>query len=444
MAHVTKSALAQEGPIWFTPPPDRRGRYPQGLWGGVKKVLDPGGLFKSPDPAPAPPDPVATANAQGQANLTAAEKEAELNRTNSVTPFGTNTWSKGADGTWTQTTALGPQWQSLMDQYKSQIGATPGAQTPLDLSGYQGGINSSVSHIMSAPTGIANNSSDIERSKGLATGAGDVLTQLIQQGKDTYGNKLDYSSLGGLPQANEEMRQKVADALYANSASRLDPYWQQQKSDLASSLAAQGIQLGTDAYDRALGGQARDLNDAYSQARNDATTMSTDQMAKLFGMEMARRQQGVGELNYLYNLPMELMGKGQGVYSGLENTLNQDYATNIAQRQADQAIKSSQISDTLGTFGTLADMAAGQHASNASDRAQASGERAQTLEQLMALAGGSQIANNGMVNVAPAPVAQSIYNSYQGNLANNNAAAGAQNQKLQTAGTIAGAVAMAF
>lgn len=398
----------------------------------VKKIADPGGLFKSPDAPPAPPDPAQTAQAQAEANIKAAQEQANINRTNSVTPFGTNTWSQDANGRWTQTTALDPRMQGMLDQ----LYATP-AQAPLDLGQNRQGIVSSVQSVMGADQGVASNSGDIARTRGLAQGAGDVLAQLTNQAKSKYATALDYSSLGDLPQANESTRQRIEDALYSASSSRLDPYWQQQQSDLASSLAAQGITLGGDAYSRATGDFGRSRNDAYLGARNSATTMSTDQMEKLFGMEMARRQQGVGELNYLYNLPMELMGKGQGVYSGLENTLNQDYATNINQRQADQALKSSQINDTLNTFGTLADMQRAEYGAGVDSRNT-------LIAQLQQLAGNSSVANASPVNIEAAPIAQSIYNSYQGNLSNANAAAQGQNAKLQTAGSIAGAVAMAF
>jgi hypothetical protein len=445
MVKVTKAALAQEGPIWFTPPPDKRGRYPKGLWGGSSK-------------APAAPDPYKTADAQSQANIAAAEKQAELNRTNSQTPFGTNTWSQGSDGRWTQTMAFDPKLQGMMDQLYASAGTGQSmdpsklpATSSSDLSGFQGGINSSVSHIMSSPTGIANNAADIARTQGLASGAGDVLIQLMSQAKDKYGQALDYSSLGAMPQANEETRSKIADALYSKSTSRLDPYWQREQSDLASSLAAQGITLGGDAYTRANTDFALGRNDAYSGARNDATIMSTDQMQKLFGMEMAARQQGVGELNYLYNLPMELMGKGQGVYSGLESSLNQDYATNIAQRQADQAIKSSQIGDTLNTFGSLAGMTTAQHGMTSGDRAQAvqeqqaaTADRSALINQLMGLASGSQIAGGPQVQVGAAPVAQSIYNSYQGELDKSSANQQSKNSALGTLGGLAGAGIFAF
>lgn len=416
MAKISKTALAQEGPIFFTPPPTK---WEKRLWGGSSK-------------APAAPDPYATANAQAQANTQAAREQAELNRTNSITPFGTNTWSQGADGRWTQTTSLDPKLQGMLDQLYSG-----GPPPKLDLSQPQQGIVSSVQSIMAADQGVANNAADIARTRGLATGAGDVLSQLTNQARDKYATALDYSSLGALPEANEGMRQKVEDALYSASASRLDPYWQQQQSDLASSLAAQGITLGGDAYSRATGDFGRSRNDAYLGARNSATTMSTDQMGKLFEMEMARRQQGVGELNYLYNLPMELMGKGQQVYSGLENTLNQDYATNINQRQADQALKSSQISDTLNTFGTLADMRAGEYGS-------AVDARNNVIAQLQQLAGNSSVAGGAPVNVEAAPIAQSIYNTYQGQLGAANAAQQSRNSLIGTAGTVAGAVAMAF
>lgn len=412
-AKVTKAALAQEGPIFF---------------GGMARPWDKR-RFKGGD-APAPPDPVATANAQANANIATANAQAQINRTNSQTPFGSTTWSQAPNGTWTQTATLAPNVQNLLDQYYS---ASKNPVQPLDLTSPNAGLQMSVQHIMSAPTGVADNSGAIARTNGLAAGAGNVLAELEQQAANTYSKPLDYSSLGDLPQADEAARQKIQDALYANSTRTLDPYWQQQQSDMASSLAAQGINLGSDAYDRQYGNFIRGRNDAYDQARNDATTMSTDQMQKLFQMAMARRQEGVNEINTQYTMPMDLMGKGQGVYSGLENTLNQDYATQMAQRQADQAIKSAQINDSLGVFGKIADMDTAQHQAAVSDRTN-------LLNQLTALASGSQIANPAQVQVGQTPVAQSIYNSYQGQLANYNAQQQANNSIYGALGTLGGSL----
>ena len=45
--------------------------------------------------APAPPDYAALAKAQADASQTTAQQNAQLNRVNQVTPWGTSTWTQG-------------------------------------------------------------------------------------------------------------------------------------------------------------------------------------------------------------------------------------------------------------------------------------------------------------------------------------------------------------
>lgn len=465
MALIHPNMLAAEMPVFFTPP----GKP----WEHR--------LFKGGS-APPPPDPVATAKAQADANVQAAQQTAVINRTDSVTPFGSNTWTQSASdpNKWTQTTALSADAQKLMDQFNAanskalpgidlsklpaagslNVSNLPGVKS-LDLSGI------SLPSVATGAGSFSGNGGDIARSQALASGAGDVMQELLKQAKDMYSKPLSYDSLGAMPTADEATRQKIQDSLYANSARTLDPQWKQQQSDLMSSLAAQGITLGGDAYDRAYGNFARAKNDAYDQARNDSVTMSTDQMQKMFAMQMAARQEGVNEINTMYNSPMDLLGKGQGVYSGLESTLNQDYQTQINQNLAQQQIASAQNADALNAARFQASNAMAMHDASLADNQNAFNQAVQQanaqqalrtsalneqsaanttelnnrnniLNQLMSMSTGSQIANNAQTQIAAAPVAQSIYNSYQGQLSAYNAQMQQQNAIYGALGQLGG------
>ena len=82
--------------------------------------------------------------------------------------------------------------------------------------------------------------------------------------------------------ADEATRQRVADALYNQSKSRLDPQFNQASSNLDSKLAAQGITVGSDAYNRELDNLMRAKNDAYQTAMNNSQMNSIDAMSNLF------------------------------------------------------------------------------------------------------------------------------------------------------------------
>jgi hypothetical protein len=64
---------------------------------------------------PAPPDPANTINAQTQSNLQTARTNAELNRYDQNTPWGSVDWSNQGNS-WTQNTTLSPNQQQLLNQ----------------------------------------------------------------------------------------------------------------------------------------------------------------------------------------------------------------------------------------------------------------------------------------------------------------------------------------
>lgn len=110
---------------------------------------------------------------------------------------------------------------------------------------------------------------------------------------------LDYSKLTSLPGTTDfgAEQQRMADSVYSQAASRLNPQWSQSDSDLKSSLAAQGISENSDAYRRAADNQARAKNDAYNQATYSAQQAGSNEQSRLFGLAMDARQQGQNEVD---------------------------------------------------------------------------------------------------------------------------------------------------
>ena len=76
--------------------------------------------------------------------------------------------------------------------------------------------------------------------------------------------------------------------------------------------------------------------------------------------------------------------------------------------------------------------------------------RNQILNELNALRTGAQAqapnfaSTNSGAQVAPSPIAQSVYNSYQGDMANYNAQVGSDNTTTAALAGLAGAAMMAF
>ena len=97
-----------------------------------------------------------------------------------------------------------------------------------------------------------------------------------------YGQPMDLSSV-----------QKVADQSYADQTSRLDPQWAQRKAEFDQQMANQGITAGGEAYDNAARDFGQQRNDAYTQARQQATA----NMPQTYQLANSIYQQPLNTLN---------------------------------------------------------------------------------------------------------------------------------------------------
>lgn len=61
-----------------------------------------------------------------------------------------------------------------------------------------------------------------------------------------------------------------ADAVYSEATRQLDPMMQQREADFRQRMVNQGLQEGTEAYDKAFANFSRERNDAYGSARNQS------------------------------------------------------------------------------------------------------------------------------------------------------------------------------
>lgn len=231
---------------------------------------------KSTPQAPAAPDPVATANAQAAANKDAAITQAGLNRVNQVTPQGSITWSQnGVDANgipqYTQTQTYSPEQQALYNQ-QNQIAQQLGGlaldnvgrvqQTQAQDFNFNGmtPLQSSVgSGQLQFGTYNPQATTSVPGAGAIQStfGTGGDITRSFQQGGPLTYNVGD--------NFNDAAR-SAADSVYQQAASRLDPQYQQQESDLRSRLANSGIAENSDAYRREMDNFARQRSDAYNQA----------------------------------------------------------------------------------------------------------------------------------------------------------------------------------
>jgi hypothetical protein len=197
--------------------------------------------------APPPPDYTAAARETASGNLDAARAATAANRVNQVTPYGRLDYSiTGEDPygnpTWTATQSLSPDQQQLLD-YQNQT------------------------------------------SMGLGRLAGQGLGYVEEMLKTPF-------DTSRLPSTGFNPSQSYQDAYMQ----RLAPQIQQGQEQLAQRLANQGIQIGSDAYDRAMMNQA--------QRENDLLLGATTQG---FGVGQQARQSALQEQAYLRNEPLNTL-----------------------------------------------------------------------------------------------------------------------------------------
>ena len=439
--------------------------------GGIVDAVFGGG----PD-MPSPPDPYATANAQGQANIDAARVTTALNRANQVTPYGSMTWAQGGSGydktgydnalkawqdaggtgtkpeqsgfgynpdAWTSTVTLDPRVQGLID---SNLATSQGLQGAIDSS--LGSVTSTLSNPLQGPATVDINGirqgvngrytdlrSSLQGATSLAsTGRAGVANQLARL-QNLYGQDFNYDSAPGMPTADEATRQRVEDALYGRATSRLDPRFNQAQDQLNSSLAAQGITQGSEAYNRELQNFGNTRNDAYSSAMNDAISGSDDAMQRLFNMGLQARQQGVNEANTLRTLPTQEAAALAGISNGLDTASRNWYGAETAQETAKD-------NSTANQFNM-------ERTNNQDQFNNTIAVRNQILNELNALRTGAQAqtpnfaSTQSGANVAASPIAQSVYNSYQGDLSNYNSQVASNNSMLGGLGQLGSTALMA-
>lgn len=291
--------------------------------------------------APAP-DYADLAAQQGAASQQAAQYNTAANRVNQTGPDGSITWSSrpGADpnnpqaGDWTQTTSLSPQQQQLYNSQnrisqqfantaEGSLGRISGTMSqdfnPQGLPALQGAQQGQ----FTAQAGAPNSSVDSRNGNmSQAPQAGPV------QGQVNAGN---LPALGGDYEAS---RNAVTQALMARAQPGLD----QNQSATENRLKNQGIEQGSEAWNREMQNLGQQRNDAQSQA----ILAGGQEQSRLAGLAQADRSQ-------LY---------GEGVTSGnfANQAQNQQYTQGLAGSQFNADQNQAAYSRDLGsaTFGNQA------------------------------------------------------------------------------------------
>ncbi len=168
--------------------------------------------------------------------------------------------------------------------------------------------------------------------------------------------------------ASDATRNRVEQALYARSASRLDPQWDQRREQMRSELYNQGLRPGMEAYDTQMANFDRSRTDAYSAAMNDSISGGGQEMTRSFDIEnaiyqaaLARRIQTLNEMNAAVSgqqvsmpqMPQTGGGTGGTLQPNTLGALSSQYQGQLGQYNAGQAQQQNMWNTAIG-LGSLA------------------------------------------------------------------------------------------
>lgn len=412
---------------------------------------------------PPPPDPYQVAGAQTQQNRDAALYNAALNRVNTYTPLGSQTFNiTGTDPRtgapiYEQRIELSPEQQQLYDQQQQQnlalgnvaqgmlgrVGDTYGS--PVDTSGLpqlQGNVD------VQGPS-LQGGFRSVDPRMGV-----DLTSQYQTVSPQ---QSLDRTGLPSLPSDLQGFRDEAERALYDRNTAYLDDRFARGEESLRSRLANQGIVEGSEAYKNAIDDFERGREMAYRQARNESIAGGGAEASRMFDIGSRARGQLFGE---------ELSSGQFG-----NQAAGQETAQNLAAAQFGNqaALAGGQFSNQAAGQATAQNMASAQFGNQARQQAlaealasggfanQARGQgmselfalRNQPLNEFNALRSASpvnmpQFQGMAQVGTNPADIAGAIQNNYQGQLDIYNAQQQGRNSLLGTLGGLGSAAMFAF
>ncbi len=354
--------------------------------------------------APAAPDPTQTIAAQTASNQSTATANAELNRVNQYTPYGSSTYQvtgNNPDGTpnYSQTVSLSPQQQQLLDM--TQQGEQTLGQTAL---GQLGNVQNTYSQPFNASglpqvTGSVPSAGNIQNA---LANSGSIQNSVNTNGLPSLQSSVSNSGPGITGQVNggqswQDAVQQAQNAAYGAQTQYLDPQFSQGKEQLDSQLANQGLSTGDVAYNNAQTNFANQKQQAYQGAQDAAVQAGNQEQNTLYGqgLSSANLQNAANQQGYnqgLSNAQLANSVNSQGFNQALQqagfgNTAqSQLYGENLGTAQFGNTAQQQQYGQNLSSANL-------QNSASAQALNQALGLYNQPLNSYNALATGAQVQN---------------------------------------------------
>lgn len=297
-------------------------------------------MGKSSGSAPTAPDPYATANAASGYSKDTALFNANLNRYNTITPYGSQTWSNSGGGGGEE-----PQSTGDASQYYANGGYGGGYGLGSGGASSTGAPNTQTISLAPAQQQLLD--SQNSQNLSLSGGAMNGLT-----------NQINQNAGQGTPDFNST-RNAAQNALYSNQTQYLDPQFKQQQTGLESQLANQGVTPGTEAYDNAMGNFNRSRNQAYGSAMNSAISGATGQQTANIGNWATLQNQPINQLAALrgntqvQNPNFQNPSSQNAQTPDFMSAANNQYQGQLSSYNANQASNNATMGGLFGLGGTL-------------------------------------------------------------------------------------------
>ena len=277
------------------------------------------------------PNMAGAAAAQGEANREVVRDQTFANRPDQYTPWGATTWNPyqtvdpatgEATTAWEQTQSLTPELQEILNK--------------------QIAIQNGRSDVAGALTGrMGTEFGTPMRWEGLNP-MGEIPTNQFTIPEEIQRN-LD---LTGLQETNDpyQTRQAAEDAVYNQAQSRLQPAQAGQKQALELKMRNQGLSPEDAAWKSQMAGLEQTHTDQTNQALWSANQAGRDEAGQMFGQQMDRRNQQVGERGAVADFfnqsgsqaYQQAMGANQANFD--QAMRSSQYANQIRQQQMTEAM----------------------------------------------------------------------------------------------------------
>jgi len=244
--------------------------------------------------------------------------------------------------------------------------------------------------------------------------------------------------------AGDDVRKQAQDATYNSYMERMNPQFDRQRENMATMLQNQGIPVGSEAYNRAMGELEQRQNDATNQAAYQSVLAGNNAYSQSLQDEINAGNFGNNATNSYYNAQLAA-NQGRNDYLNALTTANQNQAlftnTQLAANQAPEAYANALRADNeaLSQFYDAQNKANSARSSYVDTANAANYAQQAYINQILAQLQGSPSGYENQQNLFTVKAGKSDL-KYQQDKANANRGGG-----LGTAiGTIGGALAGAY